>query len=121
MTRDTRRLDGKIAMVTGAAKGIGAAIADALASEGARVAALDLDAEGVEALAKALRAGGADAMALGADVTRATDIARAVDGMLARWGRADILVNNAGGFAVIRPTEDIEEAESTISLSMARA
>jgi 3-oxoacyl-[acyl-carrier protein] reductase len=111
MTRNTRRLDGKIAIVTGAAKGIGAAIADALASDGACIAALDLEAERVEILAKALRDGGADAMALRADVTRATDISRAIDAVLARWDRVDILVNNAGGFAVIRSTEDIEEAE----------
>jgi 3-oxoacyl-[acyl-carrier protein] reductase len=105
------RLEGKIAIVTGAAKGIGAAIAEACAREGARVAALDLDGRGAEALAGTLRARGADALALRADVTRAADIAAALDAVLARWGRVDVLVNNAGGFAVIRATEDIPEAE----------
>jgi 3-oxoacyl-[acyl-carrier protein] reductase len=105
------RLEGKIAIVTGAARGIGAAIAEACAREGARVAALDLDGPGAEAVAAALRGRGADALALRADVTRAADIAAALDAVLARWGRVDVLVNNAGGFAVIRATEDIPEAE----------
>ena len=105
------RLEGKVAIVTGAAKGIGAAIVEACVREGARVAALDLDGAGVEALAEKLRGGGADVLALRADVTRSTDIAKAFDAVLARWGRVDILVNNAGGFAVIRATEDITEEE----------
>jgi 3-oxoacyl-[acyl-carrier protein] reductase len=62
-------------------------------------------------VAAALRGRGADALALRADVTRAADIAAALDAVLARWGRVDVLVNNAGGFAVIRATEDIPEAE----------
>ena len=105
------RLGGKVAIVTGAAKGIGAAIAEACAREGARVAAVDLDAGGVETVAERLRGRGADALALRADVTSSGDIARALDTVLARWGRVDILVNNAGGFAVIRATEEITEDE----------
>jgi NAD(P)-dependent dehydrogenase (short-subunit alcohol dehydrogenase family) len=105
------RLEGKVAIVTGAAKGIGAAIVEACVREGARVAALDLDSAGVEALAEKLRDGGADVLALRADVTRSADIAKAFDAVLARWSRVDILVNNAGGFAVIRDTEDITEEE----------
>jgi len=105
------QLEGKVAIVTGAAKGIGAAIVEACAREGARVAALDLDGAGVEALAGAQRGRGADVLALCTDVTRSADIARAFDAVLARWGRVDILINNAGGFAVIRATEDITEEE----------
>jgi NAD(P)-dependent dehydrogenase (short-subunit alcohol dehydrogenase family) len=105
------RLENKIVIVTGAAKGIGAAIADACAREGARVAALDLDGPGAEAVAAALRGRGADALGLRADVTRAADIRAALDAVLARWDRVDVLVNNAGGFAVIRATEDIPESE----------
>ena len=105
------RLENKIVIVTGAAKGIGAAIVDACAREGARVAALDLDGPGAEAVAAALRGRGADALALRADVTRAADIGAALDAVLARWHRVDVLVNNAGGFAVIRATEDIPESE----------
>ena len=105
------RLEGKVVIVTGAAKGIGAAIAEACARERARVAAWDLDGAGAEAVAAALRGSGADALGLPCDVTRTADITRALDAVLARWGRVDALVNNAGGFAVIRATEDIPEAE----------
>jgi len=105
------RLEGKVAIVTGAAKGIGAAIVEACAREGARIAALDLDGVGVEALAETLRSRGTDILLLRADVTRSADISRALEGVLARWGRVDVLVNNAGGFAVIRATEEITEDE----------
>lgn len=105
------QLDGKVAIVTGAARGIGAAIAGAFAREGARIAALDLDGGGVEAVAETLRKRGADVQALRADVTSSADIGRALDAVLGRWGRVDALVNNAGGFAMLRATEEIPEDE----------
>jgi NAD(P)-dependent dehydrogenase (short-subunit alcohol dehydrogenase family) len=105
------RLEGKVAIVTGAAKGIGAVIAEVFAREGARVAALDLDAAGVDTVARTLRERGTDAIGLRADVTRSADVASALAAVMRRWGRVDALVNNAGGFAVIRATEDITEEE----------
>jgi 3-oxoacyl-[acyl-carrier protein] reductase len=105
------RLQGKVAIVTGAAKGIGAAIAEAFVREGARVAVLDLDEAALEGVARSLAASGGEALALPADVTSSAQVGRAVEAVLARWGRVDVLVNNAGGFAVIRKTEDITEDE----------
>jgi 3-oxoacyl-[acyl-carrier protein] reductase len=89
-------LDGRVALVTGAARGIGAATALALAEAGARVALVDRDAEGIERTADAIGRAGSDALAIPADVTDAPAIERAVDAVVAEWGRLDVLVNNAG-------------------------
>jgi 2-dehydro-3-deoxy-L-rhamnonate dehydrogenase (NAD+) len=81
------------ALVTGAARGIGLAIAERLCADGARVALVDRDAAAVEAAAARL---GDDAVAVVADVTRPTDVERAVGVPAERWGRLDAVVNNAG-------------------------
>jgi len=83
----------KTALVTGAARGIGLAIARRLAADGARVAVLDLELEAAQAAAKKV---GAGAIAIAADVTRTADVDRAVKHVVDAWGRLDILVNNAG-------------------------
>ena len=83
----------KTALVTGAARGIGLAIARRLAAGGARVALLDLDRGAVETAARSV---GGEAMPVVADVTRAAEVETAVAQVVGRWGRLDILVNNAG-------------------------
>jgi 3-oxoacyl-[acyl-carrier protein] reductase len=105
------RFEGRIVVVTGAARGIGAVTVEAFAREGARVGALDLDGAALQAAVAAVSVRGGDVLGLTSDVTSATDVQAAVERVLARWGRIDVLVNNAGGFATMRALEDTSEAE----------
>ncbi len=91
------RLDGRVAVVTGGAQGIGRACCEELAREGARVAMLDRNAEAGEAAGRALQEQKLDVLFLQADVTREEDVAAAFARVEKRWGAAEILVNNAGG------------------------
>jgi 3-oxoacyl-[acyl-carrier protein] reductase len=95
----------KAAIVTGGSRGIGRAIALALADEGCRVAICARGEEALRAVEAELRARGVDALGIVADVTHADDIERVVAETAARFGRLDILVNNAGG----RAREDTDE------------
>lgn len=94
-----RRFEGKVALVTGGAGGIGAACVERLAAEGARVIAADLDQGRAEALAARILGAGGEVAAVRADVTLEADIAAALEAALARWGRLDVLMNVAGGSA----------------------
>ena len=101
------RLDGKCALITGAARGIGLAFAEAYAREGARVAIADIDI----ARAREAAAGiGEGAIAVGMDVTRQESIDAAVAETVERLGRIDILVNNAALFSAA-PIVEIERAD----------
>ncbi len=90
------RFEDRVALVTGGARGIGAATVQRFAQEGARVAIADLDAEGCEHLAAELNASGTEALPIGCDVSDAGQVQSMVDKVLERFGRLDILVNNAG-------------------------
>jgi 2-hydroxycyclohexanecarboxyl-CoA dehydrogenase len=90
------RLNGKVAIVTGAAQGIGRAIASRLADEGAKVALADIQFDSAERAASEIRAGGASAIAVALDVTRLDDAIAAADRVERELGPIDILVNNAG-------------------------
>ncbi|HTG80820.1 MAG TPA: 3-oxoacyl-[acyl-carrier-protein] reductase [Geobacteraceae bacterium] len=87
---------GKIAVVTGASRGIGRSIALALAGEGAKIVAVDMVPEGVEALAAEIKAAGGEAVAVQGNVTLTADAERMIDAAVEAFGRVDILVNNAG-------------------------
>jgi NAD(P)-dependent dehydrogenase (short-subunit alcohol dehydrogenase family) len=89
------RVDGQVAVVTGAAQNIGRAIARVLAENGARVLLTDIQDEKGEAAAAAIRAGGGEASYAHADVSEEDDIRRMVATAVERYGRLDILVNNA--------------------------
>ncbi|MBC7251638.1 MAG: 3-oxoacyl-ACP reductase FabG [Anaerolineae bacterium] len=87
---------GKVAIVTGAARGIGKAIALKLAQEGADVVVTDMDAEGAQQVAQEITAMGRKAKAIQADVSQREAVQRLVNETIADFGRIDILVNNAG-------------------------
>lgn len=89
-------LDGRVALVTGAARGIGQAIAVRLASAGADVALCDLDASWLDETAVKIREAGRRAECYACDVSHAAQVSGAVDQAAAAFGRIDILVNNAG-------------------------
>jgi len=89
-------LQDKVAVVTGAASGIGRATAEALAAEGARVIVADIDREGGEKTVATLRERGADAEFFAVDMTDAASITAFADAVNAKYGAVDVLVNGAG-------------------------
>jgi NADP-dependent 3-hydroxy acid dehydrogenase YdfG len=89
-------LQGRVAVVTGAASGIGSAIAEGLAAAGAHVALLARRGDRLLELAERIRAGGGIALALPADVTEPARLAEAAEGIRSELGTVDVLINNAG-------------------------
>lgn len=89
-------LKDKVAIVTGAGQGIGAAIAQAYAREGAKVAVVDMNAKAADEVAAAICQAGGKAQGFACNVAERASVDQMVAGVTAAWGRVDILVNNAG-------------------------
>ncbi len=89
-------LDGKVAFVTGAGRGIGRSIALAFAKEGAKVAVTGRTKERRDGVAQEIVAAGGEARSVALDVTKEDQVVKAVEEVLSNWGQVDILVNNAG-------------------------
>jgi 3-oxoacyl-[acyl-carrier protein] reductase len=104
-------LAGKIAVVTGGSRGIGAVTALALAANGARVVVSGREEPDVERVAGAVEDAGADVLGVTADVRRWEDVVRLRDATHERFGPADVLVPFAGGFGAYTPLQDIGEDE----------
>jgi NAD(P)-dependent dehydrogenase (short-subunit alcohol dehydrogenase family) len=105
------RLHGKVAIITGAAVGIGRAAAERMAEEGASVALLDVNADEGSVVAAGLTARGLKAHFWVLDVSREADVSRVFAEVAAHFGHIDVLVNNAGVAGVNKPTDQITEAE----------
>jgi len=104
------RLDGKVAVVTGAAKGIGFASADALSEAGAHVVLTDMDGAAAEASAQVLVAKGRKASAMALDVTDSSRVEKVAQAVIKQQGKVDILVCNAGIAISFIPAEAMDDA-----------
>ena len=105
------RLDGRVAVVTGAGSGIGAASALAMAKEGARVVVVDLNEASAKSTVEQIEKAGGQAVAVRADVTRAADNQMIVEKAIATWGRLDVFFANAG---LPQSPQNVEEVDETI-------
>src|ERR1700689_3780843 len=104
------KLRGRVAIVTGAASGIGRASSLAFAREGAQVIAADLDEQGGKETVARIQAQGYEAFFIRTDVTSEVEVKRMVEETIHRWGRIDILFNNAG-IVLAKSLEETTEAE----------
>ena len=98
------KLEGKVAVITGAASGIGKEIALTYAREGARIAIADLDLEAAELAAAGMRDAGHQALGVGMDVANEAQVEAGIEAVVAQWGGIDILVSNAG-IQIVHPIE----------------
>lgn len=116
---DRFRLDGKVAIVTGASSGLGVAFAQALAEAGADVAIAARRADRLERTRESVEGRGRRCVAIGADVARVEDCRRVVEETVAQLGRVDILVNNAGiGTAVPATREEPDDFRRVIDINL---
>ncbi len=114
------RLDGKVAVVTGAGSGIGRACALRFAAEGARVVSSDRHCQTAEATAAEIRSRGGDAIAIQADVAVVDDTRRIIDGAMERYGTLHVLLNNAATVDLQKPVQEltVEEWDQCVDASL---
>jgi NAD(P)-dependent dehydrogenase (short-subunit alcohol dehydrogenase family) len=119
----SKRLGGKVAIITGAGTGIGEAIAHKFAREGAKVVVNGLPGDPVEDVAAAIRQQGGEAIAYAGDVAEETEALACVRAAVDKFGRLDVLVNNAGVFLTLTETQDfpIAEFDQTIRMNIRSA
>ncbi len=113
----SRSIEGSVAIITGAASGMGRATAHLFADEGASVAILDINAEGLDAVTEEIRGVGGDVLPLAVDLSSREAVEEAVGTVAAHFGRIDILVNNAG--LVIPTTVDADNFAESWDVSLA--
>ncbi len=104
------RLQGRVAVITGAGSGIGAATAIAMAREGARIVVADINEAAAKAVVEQIEKAGGQAVAVRADVAKAADNRMIVEKALATWGKLDIFLANAGVPQFPAPIEEEDEA-----------
>jgi len=113
------RIQDQVAVITGAANGLGEAIALRLAEEGARGVLGDIDAEGLEGTAGTITGAGGEAVTLAGDITEETTAARFIETAIERFGQIDILVNNVGGSRNRKIWEmSVEDWDFTLRLNL---
>ncbi len=113
-------LDGKVAIITGGAGGIGSRIAQTYVEAGARVVIASRSQEKIDAVVEQLSAAGGEAVAVATDVTVPEDVTIMVAKTIEAFGRVDVLVNNAGGAMFVKPPEKLrpEEWNAAIALNL---
>ena len=113
-------LDGKVAIITGGAGGIGSSIAQTYVEAGARVVIASRSREKIDAVVEQLSAAGGEAVAVATDVTVPEDVTIMVAKTIEAFGRVDVLVNNAGGAMFVKPPEKLrpEEWNAAIALNL---
>ena len=105
------KFDGKVALVTGAASGIGRASAQAFAREGASVIVADIQFDAGRETVKLIEEAGGTAKFIEADISKAAQAEALVEGAIRAWGRLDYAHNNAGVLGTAKPTHEIDEAD----------